>query len=89
MRFNLTREKMNPIFLKNDEKALLAQVVEEAGEVVAAIGKTIKWDFNLLGNDPTIECGEKNYEWIYRECVDLLFHTQRLVDHLEKVYHAK
>jgi hypothetical protein len=49
----------------------LAQLAEEAGEVVAAVGKTLR--FGLDSDNPELPDGirEKNRVWLKRELEDL------------------
>ena len=54
--------------------AALGYLVEECGEVQAAVGKTLRW--GLKSTDPEREAGdplhgENNREWILRELKDL------------------
>lgn len=52
----------------------LGKLVEECGEVLAAVGKTYRW--GLDSYDPTldtpVEERETNGEWIGRELADLI-----------------
>ena len=49
----------------------MAHTVEECGEVVAAIGKTLR--FGLYSSNPELPESEreKNIEWVDRELIDL------------------
>ena len=48
----------------------LGYVVEECGEVLAAIGKTQRWGLESFNPDPGAS-QETNREWILRELKDL------------------
>lgn len=47
----------------------LGYLTEECGEVLAAVGKAIRW--GLDSSNPELEDGEINREWILRELLDL------------------
>lgn len=54
------------------DKEKLGYLVEECGEVLAAVGKTLRWGRNSV--NPELEQDdnpETNREWILRELVDL------------------
>jgi NTP pyrophosphatase (non-canonical NTP hydrolase) len=59
-------ERYTPVTL--DEK--LGYLVEEAGEVLAAVGKTLRWGVESYNPDLGPE-SESNREWILRELDDL------------------
>lgn len=44
---------------------------EECGEVLAAVGKTIRWGLNSVNPELAVEDQETNREWILRELKDL------------------
>lgn len=73
---------MNPKFLKNDPASLLSKVVEEAGEVLAAIGKTQIFGFDSYNPYLPPHERETNEDWIMRELKDLKFHIERLENHV-------
>ena len=55
--------------ISNIEK--LGYLAEECGEVLAAVGKTIRWGLNSTNPElPPID-QEKNRDWIKRELLDL------------------
>jgi len=49
----------------------LGYLVEECGEVQAAIGKTIRWGLDGYNPELPIEEREINRDWILRELKDL------------------
>ena len=63
----MSHERYLPMTLPNK----LAQLAEEAGEVVAAVGKTLR--FGLDSENPELPDGirEKNRVWLKRELEDL------------------
>jgi hypothetical protein len=63
----MSYERYLPMMLPNK----LAQLAEEAGEVVAAVGKTLR--FGLDSENPELPDGirEKNRVWLKRELEDL------------------
>ena len=48
----------------------LGYLVEECGEVLAAVGKTQRWGLESFDPEPGSD-GETNREWILRELSDL------------------
>ena len=72
----------DPKYLRQDVNFCLAHAVEEAGEVVQALGKTLRWGTESC--DPTV-CDtfrETNIDWVRREWRDL----QESMDRLFKEY---
>ena len=49
----------------------LGYLVEECGEVQAAVGKTIRWGLDSYNPELAPEERESNRAWILRELVDL------------------
>jgi NTP pyrophosphatase (non-canonical NTP hydrolase) len=68
----------DPRYLRDDLGSLLGHVVEECGEVLAAIGKTQRW--GLDSSNPEVLPGfrETNRTWLLRELDDLEFTIARL-----------
>ena len=62
---------MKPQYVPKNIGQVLGYLTEEAGEVVAAVGKTIRW--GLLSVNPELPAGqqETNAAWIARELHDL------------------
>ena len=62
-------------YQKATERGLTSQklgwLVEECGEVLAAIGKTQRWGLSSVNPELPPEQQEKNGDWIMRELVDL------------------
>ncbi len=70
---------MNEEYVKPGLNHALGRVVEEAGELMAALGKTVR--FGFFAHDPEKGAdGEKNHEWVRREMADVLY----ALDALEK-----
>jgi len=55
----------------------LGYFIEEAGEVLAAAGKTLRWGWNSYNPEPGAS-RETNVEWLRREVADLEEAIQRL-----------
>ncbi len=62
---------MNPEYMPDGEEQILGYLVEEAGEVLAAVGKSQRW--GLESCNPELSRGEQeeNGFWILRELIDL------------------
>lgn len=62
---------MKEIYKPQTEKQKLGYLVEECGEVMAAVGKTLRW--GLASSNPELpkDKQETNREWILRELKDL------------------
>lgn len=54
-----------------DAPFCLAHVAEECGEVVAAIGKTLRWGLDSVNPDLPSALQETNQAWVLREIADL------------------
>lgn len=63
----------------------LAWLVEEAGEVQAAVGKSLRWGLDSYNPELPAEERELNGDWILRELRDLeeAIHTVRETLHIE------
>lgn len=62
---------MNPAYVPKTLLQKLAYLAEEAGEVVSAVGKTIRWGTESSNPELPPEQRETNRDWILRELVDL------------------
>lgn len=60
----------------------LGYLVEECGEVLAAVGKSIRWGINSTNPEIPFEERETNGEWIKRELIDLKRAIKMVEDHL-------
>jgi len=69
---------MNKKYIRNTQKAKIGHFVEECGEVLAAVGKTMRWSLDSYNPDAPIEKRETNRQWIKRELKDLKFAIERL-----------
>ena len=49
----------------------LGYLVEEAGEVLAAAGKSIRWGLESVNPELPVEDQETNADWLWRELKDL------------------
>lgn len=49
----------------------LSHLVEECGEVMAAVGKTIRWGLDSFNPELRPEDRETNRDWVLRELADL------------------
>lgn len=52
-------------------KAKLGYLIEEAGEVLAAAGKSLRWGLNSYNPDVPFDQRETNQAWLLRELSDL------------------
>lgn len=64
----------------------LGYLIEEAGEVLAAAGKTIRWGLESTNPDYP---GETNAEWLERELVDLKRAIRYVTSELESFEKGK
>lgn len=63
-------------------KQKLGYLVEECGEVMAAVGKSIRWGLDSWNPEiPLTKSPEKNRDWIKRELKDL----RRAIRYVEKI----
>jgi hypothetical protein len=63
----MSHERYLPMTLPNK----LAQLAEEAGEVVAAVGKTLRFGLDSENSELPYGIREKNRVWLKREIEDL------------------
>jgi len=49
----------------------IGYLIEECGETMAALGKSIRWGFNSVNPELPVEKQEKNRTWVRRELRDL------------------
>lgn len=65
-------------YLRNDFTSVLAHAVEEAGEFLAAAGKTQRWGPESFNPELPEAERETNRDWLLRELKDLRFALSRL-----------
>ena len=68
----------NPKYIKHDLASCLSHVVEECGEVLAAIGKTQRRGLNSFNPELPPDQQETNAAWLKREMADLRGALDRL-----------
>jgi hypothetical protein len=74
----------DPRFIKTgDVDFALAHAAEEAGEFVAAIGKTLRWGLDSVNPLLPPDQQETNQAWVLREMADLRDALDRLETELE------
>ncbi|HYD07504.1 MAG TPA: hypothetical protein VEC60_17335 [Reyranella sp.] len=62
---------MTPKYKPKTTKAKLAHLVEEAGEVVSAAGKSLRFGLDSVNPDLPRSEQETNRHWLMREMADL------------------
>jgi NTP pyrophosphatase (non-canonical NTP hydrolase) len=62
---------MKPQYEPKTVDQALGYLVEECGEVLAAVGKTQRWGLASVNPDLPVEKQETNRDWILRELEDL------------------
>lgn len=70
----------DPRFLQKGFTKQLAHVIEEAGEMLAAAGKTQRWGLKSFNPLAKYEERESNRKWLKRELIDLRDAINRLLD---------
>lgn len=72
---------MKPEYLKRDDiDFCAAHVAEECGEMLAAIGKSLRWGFDSVNPELPPSEQESNLDWYRRESADLRSALDRLLD---------
>ncbi len=69
---------MDKKYVRNSNKAKVGHFVEECGEVLSAVGKTMRWGLDSFNPELPKAKQEKNRDWIKRELKDLKFAIERL-----------
>lgn len=69
---------MSPEYLRPGFSFALAHAVEEAGEFLAAAGKTGRWGLDSVNPELPTEQQETNRGWLRREMDDLRWALNRL-----------
>lgn len=83
---------MNERYLPRTTEGRLGWLVEECGEVQAAIGKTLRFGLSSFNPELPEEEQETNADWILRECRDLraaLDAVERALSKSERVAKAQ
>lgn len=62
---------MQERYRSKDAKQALAHLVEEAGEMLAAAGKTLRWGPQSVNPELPPEQQETNIDWLNREIADV------------------
>mgnify|MGYP001591100569 CR=1 FL=1 len=62
---------MNPRYEPQDVNQALGYLVEECGEVLAAVGKTQRWSLDSVNPELPPDRQESNQKWLLRELADL------------------
>lgn len=70
----------DPKYLCDDLWFCVSHAIEEAGEFLAAAGKSQRWGLESYNPELPVEQREKNVDWMRREMTDL----REALDRLEK-----
>jgi NTP pyrophosphatase (non-canonical NTP hydrolase) len=62
---------MKPEYMPKNPQQRLGYLIEEAGEVLAAAGKTLRWGYESSNPELMPEERETNRAWLKRELKDL------------------
>ena len=63
---------MNSEYLPKDDFGKLAHLVEECGEVTAAVGKTLRFGLSSVNPEIPVKDRVTNREWLLSEIEDLI-----------------
>lgn len=74
---------MDPKYLRPGFDFALGHAIEEAGEFLAAAGKTLRWGPDSVNPELPVEQQEPNLDWLTRELHDLDGALRRLLDEIE------
>lgn len=61
----------DPRYMRPGLDFAMGKAVEEAGEFLAAMGKTMRWGWDSYNPELTPEERERNEDWVRREMADL------------------
>ena len=76
---------MNKAYINSaDPRQCLARLIEEAGEVLAAAGKSARFGFDSFNPELPVDQQETNADWLLREMDDLQHAMNDLRQHLVK-----
>lgn len=70
----------DPRWMRPGVKFAMGKAVEEAGEFIAAVGKTMRWGWMSFNPDLPLAQRETNVAWVRREMADL----RAALDNLER-----
>ena len=70
----------DPKYIRPGLYFAVGRATEEAGEFLAAIGKTLRWGWHSVNPELPPDKQETNVEWVLREMADL----RAALDNLEK-----
>lgn len=73
----------DPKYMRRGLPFAMGKAVEEAGEFIAAIGKTLRWGWASYNPELPLGQRETNEEWVQREMADL----RGALDNLEREMH--
>lgn len=73
---------VKPNYVRNDNISIMAHLVEECGEVLAAAGKTLRWGPDSYNPEIPVAERETNIAWLRREIADLELVITRLKEHV-------
>lgn len=76
---------MKKCYKPESEEEKIGYLVEECGEVMAAVGKSLRWGLESVNPELPGEMQETNYNWILRELKDLK-RAVRMVEDILKDY---
>lgn len=76
---------MDPRYLRPGFDFALGHAIEEAGEFLAAAGKTVRWGRNSVNPELPVSEQETNEAWLLREMGDL----RGALDRLENALRAQ
>jgi hypothetical protein len=57
----------NPEYIRYDYEHSLAHAIEEAGDLIAALGKTSRWGPYSVNPELPPTQQERNIDWVFRE----------------------
>lgn len=69
---------MKPKYLREGVDFALAHAAEECGELIAALGKSMRWGLDSVNPELPVEEQETNRDWVLREMLDLRGALDRL-----------
>ena len=76
---------MDPKYMRHGVDFAVGCVVEECGELQAALGKTLRWGWHSVNPELPPAEQETNLVWVRREMEDVRLALQRLEAELAKL----
>jgi hypothetical protein len=61
----------DPRYMRPGLEFAVGKVIEEAGELQAALGKTLRWGWDSYNPELPLQQRESNESWVRREIVDV------------------